>query len=63
MFDWDILIGKTIKEASKIALEKKCFIAVTKSDGEFYMGTQDNREDRVNVELEKGVVVKVNGIY
>lgn len=48
-------IGLTLQEAKN----KYDFIRVMAEDGDHYIGTCDYREERMNVELVKGLIIKV----
>lgn len=64
MINWEkLLIGMEIEEAEMIVGKEKMFLRITKNNGENYWGTQDLRNDRVNVEVDKGIIVAFNGIY
>jgi hypothetical protein len=52
------IIGKTVKEAEEIAFSLGLTVRLTRLDEDKFVGTCDLRMDRVNVEIEKGKVVK-----
>jgi hypothetical protein len=53
-------IGKSEKEARKIASNNSQTIRLTRVDEERYMVTMDFRMDRVNIELDNGIVTSAN---
>lgn len=56
----DIIVGKTIEEASKLIPEYTIRTVII--DGNYLMTTKDYKLDRVNVSIEKGVIVGVSNI-
>ncbi len=55
------LIGLTKKEAKEKLAEDGLTLRVNKEDDAVYYGTCDHNMSRVNVNIEKGKIVKVNG--
>lgn len=58
MSDYNHLIGLTVEEAK----EKGVWIRVMREDNQRYVGTMDFRPTRINVEVENGKIIKVNGV-
>ena len=52
------LIGKSLNEATQLAGFNGFAIRVTREDSTNYMVTMDLRFDRINLELDEGVVTK-----
>lgn len=52
------LIGKSLKQAEELAGFNGFSIRVTREDSTNYMITMDLRFDRINLELDEGVVTK-----
>ena len=52
------LIGKSLNEANQLAGFNGFAIRVTREDSTNYMVTMDLRFDRINLELDEGVVTK-----
>lgn len=59
-FDDDSLIGKTVDEAREICKQNNLSFRVTIKDGVAYIITMDLRFDRINVNVENGVITKVD---
>lgn len=53
-------IGKTLEQASEICKHTNRDFRVIMEDGEGYIATMDFRFDRVNFEIEKGIITKVS---
>ncbi len=51
-------IGKTELEAIHLCVDNGLAFRVESEDGEKFMLTADFRTDRVNVQIERGVIVK-----
>lgn len=62
MIDLDKYLEKSLEEAEKIAKEDGLETRITKEDGCSYFITMDIRIDRINFELESGIVKDV-GIF
>jgi hypothetical protein len=59
----DDIVGKSLGQAKKYLLPSGMILRVVKQDGiEFYV-TQDYRTDRVNVDVMKGIIVGIRGVY
>ena len=56
-----LFVGKTLVEARVAAKETGWFIALSKQDGQSYVGTTDVNPARVKVEVENGIVTAVVG--
>jgi hypothetical protein len=54
------LIGKTEELAKSLANSSGYALRVTRRDSEKYIGTMDLRFDRINVEIDNGLVTKSN---
>ena len=52
------VVGKTTKEALKIIRNNGLIARTMREDKEGFMGTCEYRPDRVNLEIDKGVVTK-----
>lgn len=52
------VIGMTPEEAKKIALEEEKTVRITREDDTYHIGTCDFSPDRLNIEVEKGLVVR-----
>ena len=52
------LIGLTKEEGSKLCLENDYNVKVTREDSNNYAITMDFRFDRINLELDKGIISK-----
>ncbi len=52
------LIGKTEKEAQEMCKKEKYSFRTVRMDKTTYVGTQDLNFDRVNLELDNGLVTK-----
>ena len=60
--DFSTLVGKTLREAKQIAKQHGCYIRVNSKGDEVFWGTQDYREERLNVDISKEeIVMKYNG--
>merc|ERR1712117_494112 len=67
MSDINVLLGKTLDEASNILKNENIIYKDTRIarvrptiiDGEHMIVTMDHREDRINVEVRDGKVVKI----
>lgn len=59
-FDPQSLLSKNKEDAVKIAEENFFKTRVLKEDGKAFMGTMDYNVNRLNFEIEKGLVVKVS---
>lgn len=60
--DFSTLVGKTLQEAEQIAKQHGCYIRVNSKGDEVFWGTQDCREERLNVDISKEeIVMKYNG--
>jgi hypothetical protein len=59
MEKYNEFIGKTLKEASELT---DLQLRVTRRDGNACICTQDLNFDRLNVEIENGIITKVKGI-
>lgn len=63
MINWNnVLEGITIEKAKTIAKNNNKYIAIVEDDGINYWGTNDCRDDRINVKTKKGIIVEVVGI-
>jgi hypothetical protein len=58
----DLMVGKSIDEAEKIAKAAGFRVRATIIDGESQMGTCDFCTDRINVSTQDGKIVKTHGI-
>ena len=56
----DSLIGKTEELATKLANSSGYALRVTREDKERFIVTMDHRFDRINVELDNGLVTIAN---
>ena len=54
----DRVIGMTIADAEAAVLEEKKMLRITREDDSYYVATMDFDLNRLNVEVEKGVVVR-----
>jgi hypothetical protein len=52
------LIGKSLKQAEKIAQAQNLLLRITKNDDEYIVCSCEYRSDRINIELKDGKVVK-----
>ena len=52
----EAVIGMTVDEATAWANERGMTVRVVKLDGESLPGTKDYRPERINVEVENGVI-------
>jgi hypothetical protein len=52
------LIGLTKEEGSKVCLENDYKVRVTREDSNNSVITMDLRFDRINLELDKGIITK-----
>ena len=52
------LIGLTKEEGSKLCLENDYKVRVTREDSNNYVIAMDLRLDRINLELDKGIITK-----
>lgn len=50
-------IGRKFDEADAYCCKYDCRIRVIKIDGKPCVGTRDNRERRINVELKNGIII------
>lgn len=57
--DIDTLLGMTEDEAVKALEIENLEARIVRRDDEYFVGIMDYRLDRVNLEIEDGVVVKV----
>jgi hypothetical protein len=57
LFDFKSLNGKTEEEARSLVHKTAPGVEIRVFNEEFTMGTMDHRTDRVNIKLEKLVVV------
>lgn len=60
MFDFKQVIGLSEKEAIELAKKYNYVIRVTAEDGEYFLGTCDWREDRINVTLDRGKITSAD---
>lgn len=58
----NIIIGKHIDDVRKLDLTPYNTLRVVKSNGKYCFVTADFRVDRIDVEVEKNIIIKVNGI-
>lgn len=58
----NLLEGLSIKDARELAEKNKKIVRVIVEDGEPLIVTSDLRSDRINVEVENGVVKTVVGV-
>lgn len=56
------LIGMRVKRAGMIARRHDCIVRVVKRDGEPIVGTDDYRNDRINVAVTNERIVRITGI-
>lgn len=56
----DSVIGKTLDQAKELAGFSGFSVRVTRVDEERYFVTMDLRFDRINLELENGIIVNSN---
>jgi hypothetical protein len=61
-FDARELLGMTEREAERTARPAGCSVRVVKRDGEFLARTDDVVVSRINVEVEAGIVVALEGV-
>lgn len=54
------IIGKNLSEAKELAGFNGFAIRIVREDGERYMVTMEHRLDRINVELDNGIVTNSN---
>ena len=59
MIDMDKYLGLSLEEAERKAKEDGLETRITKEDGCSYFITMDIREDRINFEVEEGIVKDV----
>ena len=60
--EYECYVGLDFNDACEFALVDGWHIRCVKRDGEYTIVTRDYRTDRLNVEVEGGVVVKVKSI-
>ena len=58
----EIVIGKKLKEAQKLLEPIGWYVRPTRIDGKGLVGTADCKANRINVAIEKGIIVKITGI-
>lgn len=56
------LIGMRLKRARMVARRHDCIVRVVRRDGEPIAGTDDYRDDRINVAVENERIVRIAGI-
>lgn len=54
------IVGKSLTEAKELAGFNGFAIRIVREDGERYMVTMEHRMDRINVEIDNGIVTKTN---
>ena len=54
------LIGKSIDEARSICIDSNISFRVVREDETNYIVTMDLRSDRINVEIDNGIITNVN---
>ena len=52
------LIGLTKEEGTKVCLDNDYKVRITREDSNNYVITMDLRFDRINLELDKGIITK-----
>lgn len=52
------LIGLTKEEGTKVCLDNDYKVRITREDSNNYVTTMDLRFDRINLELDKGIITK-----
>ncbi len=52
------VIGMSPEEAQKVAFEEKKTVRITREDDKYHIGTRDFSPNRLNIEIEKGLVVR-----
>lgn len=52
------LIGLTKEEGTKVCLDNDYKVEITREDSNNYVITMDFRFDRINLELDKGIITK-----
>jgi len=62
-FDANRLTGRRLDRARTIASSHDCTIRVIKRDGKVRDITDDIRPNRINVVVEDGRVIRVDGVY
>lgn len=62
-FDANSLLGLTLVKARLEAVKYRCEVRPVSVDGRKLANVDDTRDDRVNVALEKGRIVRVLGVY
>jgi hypothetical protein len=60
--DFEDFVGLTEEQAVASAKERGLMIRVVCEDGEFFFGTSDYVDTRLNIDLTKGIVSSVRGI-
>lgn len=58
MLDFEMLVGMDETEAETKVKEEKMIYRIMKKDDQDFMGSMDVREDRVNLEVVDGKVVR-----
>lgn len=61
-FDARQLLGMTVRDAERRARRGGCSMRVVTRNGEFLSRTDDSLSDRINVEVEGGLVVRIEGV-
>ena len=62
MINAEQLIGLPIHQARSICADSGCTLRVQAQDGQRFIVTADYRTNRINVEVDNGIISKTHGI-
>jgi hypothetical protein len=61
--DTSELVGRSAPNARRVAADFDCTVRVVRRDGKWLAGTDDFRENRINVALRDQRVARVTGVH